>query len=128
MGNIPKNSLLQVVAEHLDYIGDVWHDQVSDAAIRRGSVALRALIVEGALQRAWKQVGFAKEPIVTTTVIAATVFARRDRVLVAAAGGAIFGGVMAASTAIFDSALSAEEIAAVYGGRTAPEVETMGIV
>jgi hypothetical protein len=128
MGNIPRNSLLQVVREHLDYIADDWHEDVTDAVIRRGSVALRALIVEGALQRAWKQAGYDREPQVTTTVIPARVFSRSDHVIVANAGGATIRGIRTAGTAIFDYAMTDAEISAIRQGQAAPEEETMGIV
>ena len=56
--------ILRLVGEELEYIADEWNDSIADPALRRGSVALRKLIAEWLLQRAWRLAGFAKEPCV----------------------------------------------------------------
>ena len=91
---LPRDQLVQVVAEDLEYIRDEWNEQIDDPALRRGSVVLRRLLVENGIQRAWKRSGFPREPTVHASALSDIVgSAPRDRIQFASAGGARFRGV-----------------------------------
>jgi uncharacterized protein (DUF2164 family) len=101
---LPKDRLVEVVTEDLAYIRDDWNEQIEDAALRRGSVVLRRLLVDGELQRAWKAAGFEKEPTVrAATLDSVTGGVPLARFKFASAGGARFRGaeIRGATTTLF---------------------------
>lgn len=55
------------VLEDLEWLWDEWWngdpDQLTDGHIRRGSAALRLLLVDGLLGKAWRNLGFKSEPV-----------------------------------------------------------------
>ncbi len=60
----PDLELVKTVASDLRFLASTWGTQVDDDSLRRGSAQLRMLLVEGVLQRAWKSVGFNREPMI----------------------------------------------------------------
>jgi len=59
-----KDELLKIVREDLNYLENNWNDNATEDLLRISSTILRRLIVEGMLQRAWKEHGNSKEPII----------------------------------------------------------------
>lgn len=57
-----QKQLIETVASDITFLQEEWGDYVTDHSLRRGSVILRRLLVEGHYQRAWKLAGFEKEP------------------------------------------------------------------
>ena len=49
--------LARLVAEDLDYLFRDWNQDIDDASLRRSSPVLRALLVDGLLAQAARQVG-----------------------------------------------------------------------
>jgi hypothetical protein len=49
---------IQTVLEDLQYLGRIWDDSVDDAVLRRDSTILRRFLLDGALNKAWKILGF----------------------------------------------------------------------
>jgi hypothetical protein len=62
---------LQLVAEDLEWLQAAWAvdpDKLSDADVRRGGATIRRLLLErgqGAILKAWRAMGFEKQPLVT---------------------------------------------------------------
>lgn len=88
------DEIIRVVAEDLEYLRAEWHDQVTDAALRRGSVQLRHLLADGLLQRAWKAAGLEKEPRIRSVDLATFLqkHYRPHEIRFATAGGARYRG------------------------------------
>jgi hypothetical protein len=108
--------LLRITNEDLHYVADEWRDGISDAALRRGSVVLRRLIVQQELQRAWKVAGFAKQPKITTMSLDHMLADEHpSRIIFAVAGGAEFGGFSAAGMMAVNYAKTEKQL------RSAPE-------
>lgn len=90
---LPRDQLVQVVAEDLEYIRDEWNEEIDDPSLRRNSVVLRRLLVENGIQRAWKRSGFPHEPTVHASTLSDIIGSTpRDRITFASAGGARFQG------------------------------------
>ena len=91
------------VVEDLEYLRDVWKDTIPDAEIRRGSAALRRLLVEDELGRAWRGTGHPKQPTIPAPDLEAMLgdYPRRG-VDCALAGGALHGGIYAAGITVVD--------------------------
>lgn len=80
---------LQTIAEDLEYLRDEWCNGASQAAVRRGSAILRCLLVEGNIGRAWRYVGFEKEPHINAMDINYIIGdTELHDILIATAGGA----------------------------------------
>lgn len=56
---------IKTATEDLVYLREEWDEEVDDSSLRRSSVILRRLLVEGEMGRAWRDLGLAKQPIVT---------------------------------------------------------------
>lgn len=69
MAHTPKDTLLEIVAADLRYLAVEWNGSIEDDALRRNSVVLRRLVVEGELQRAWKAAGFHGEPKISCMML-----------------------------------------------------------
>jgi hypothetical protein len=91
---LPRDQLVKVVKEDLEYIQKEWGDNIDDPSLRRGSAVLRRLLVQNELQRAWKAAGFDKEPrIIASTLTPILRAYPKDTIKFAAAGGAKYHGM-----------------------------------
>lgn len=82
------------VAEDLDYLRHEWDEEVEDGSLRRSSTVLRRLLVEGELHKAWRDLGLAKQPVVSAPSL--EVWLRGmpyNRIVFATVGGAKYRGV-----------------------------------
>lgn len=85
--------LPRVVAEDLTFLRDTWEEQVSDSLLRQSSAVLRRLAVEGDYGRAWRSVGFEREPRVRTMTLDGILRSiPAKRLLYASPGGALLQG------------------------------------
>lgn len=57
---------IRVSAEDLSYLRREWDQDVSDSSLRRSSPILRRLLVDGLLQRAWRDLNLERQPIIRT--------------------------------------------------------------
>ena len=84
-----KRDLIEIVADDLRFLQRTWHDNIGNHSLRRGSTVLRGLLVEGALQRAWKAIGLDDQPQITTFSLTETLDkVPIEKIIFAAAGGA----------------------------------------
>lgn len=102
-----EKELLEIVASDLQFIKEVWGDEVDDHTIRRSSTILRRLLVENDLHQAWKISGFSGQAtIVASTLEPITVVIPFHRIKFASAGGASYKGVQLRGMLLLDFALS----------------------
>jgi hypothetical protein len=81
------------VAEDLDYLRDTWKDDISDSLLRQSSTTLRRLTIHGDYGRAWRVVGFPRQPFVRATSLDPLLQRENPkRLLYASPGGAKIGG------------------------------------
>lgn len=106
---------LDIVHEEIkDIVAVSVQDNPSYHTIRKVSVKLRFLLVEGNLQKAWKIVGFQKEPqILVHPLLAGKEDHLKDGVI-SIGGGARISGIQIMGIHIHNRALSDEEIKANY--------------
>lgn len=94
---------LESVLDALDYLTEKWDQEVDDKSLRLTSPILRRLITYGDLGRAWREVGFPKEPTIIALdlkeVISNNPIRRID---FAAAGGALYKGVQLDEMVVLD--------------------------
>jgi hypothetical protein len=88
---------LEVVAEDLDYLKIAFGPAISDPDIRRGSAVLRRLLVEGIYGKAWRAVGFERQPSLIAVDLDGIIGSERHKVVCAMAWGAHFRGALMAS-------------------------------
>ena len=89
-----NNEEVKIVAEDLSYLKDEWNNNPTEQAIRRGSVILRRLLVERDFSKAWRTVGFEKEPKVTALNLNKKLEGLNlSSIIVATAGGANYRGM-----------------------------------
>lgn len=95
------------VADDIEWLQSEWcflYEPPSNAALRRGSAALRRLLVENGIQNAWHHYGFSKKPLVigpdVKLIAAHKNHQLRDAVSLIAGGGTV-NGVQAAFIASF---------------------------
>lgn len=87
------------VAEDIEWLGKEWctlYQPPSNAELRRGSAALRRLLVENALGHAWRKFGFEKQPHVSGPDVMALLlhYGTEPRHVVSLiAGGATLNGI-----------------------------------
>lgn len=91
----PDLELVKTVASDLRFLASTWGTRVDDDSLRRGSAQLRMLLVEGVLQRAWKSLGFNREPIIKAPYLEPFLHVNAD-VQLALAGGGNYEGVQGA--------------------------------
>jgi hypothetical protein len=91
----PDLELVTTVASDLRFLASTWGTQVDDDSLRRGSAQLRVLLVDGALQRAWKALGFDREPIIKGPQLEPFLNVNAD-IEFALAGGGNYEGVQGA--------------------------------
>jgi hypothetical protein len=92
--------MFESVAEDLEHLRNDWMDDPSDAIIRRGSVILRRLLVEGVLQRTWKSLGFPGEPTIVAPNLDLIIGPEKTPVILVLAGGAQLQTTQAAGMSI----------------------------
>lgn len=91
-----SDQLLAVVASDLAYLSANWGLTVDDDTLRRGSVTLRMLLLDGLLQRAWNEVGRKGEPTIIAPDLEAVLALRaRSDIRHALAGGGAYEGLQA---------------------------------
>ncbi|MER3423875.1 MAG: hypothetical protein C4293_12225 [Nitrospiraceae bacterium] len=110
---IPKNQLIEVVADDLRSLKREWTESIDDGSLRRGSTVLRQLLVQNELQRAWKAAGFEREPQIKSSSLA-PILNRfpKEKIVFAAAGGARYKGAELRGVLILNYALSPVEVGA----------------
>jgi hypothetical protein len=107
---------IRVTVEDLAFLRDEWDQDVEDASLRRSSPILRRLLVDGDLQRAWRDLGLDKQPIVRAPSLEATL--RRvplKNVSFAQAGGGIYRGLCVAPNIEISMYLPPEEAQRIFG-------------
>ena len=82
---------MRIVAADLRHISTEWNTDVNDDSLRRDCVILHRLLVEGNLGKAWRAVGFEKEPKILAPVL--ETIGDRKRADFIQAGGARYGGI-----------------------------------
>lgn len=91
------SELIRIVKKDLGFLADAWNPSVDDDSLRRGSVILRKLLLEGLLHRAWKANGRTKQPhVIAPRLESLLAKLPNDKLRFALAGGGNFGGVYAA--------------------------------
>jgi hypothetical protein len=112
---LPKGDLLEVVVSDLVFLREEWDEEVDDHSLRRSSTILRRLLVDNELQRAWKAVGFEKEPLIEASTLQKLIeTAPLDKIAFAAAGGAKYKGVELRGAIMRNYAMTQEEIQKEY--------------
>lgn len=91
---------LQTVVEDLEYLQNGWGPEIANPDIRRGSAVLRSLLVENVYSRAWRSVGFERQPSVIAVDIDKLIGGETDLVVCCLAWGAHFRGLYMASPLI----------------------------
>jgi hypothetical protein len=92
------------VADDIDWLRDEWcvlYEPPPDADIRRGSAALRRLLVDGMIGKAWRHHGFERQPRVIGPDVEALAAADGlclEHIAWLVAGGACLNGIEAAMT------------------------------
>lgn len=90
------------IADDIEWFEKEWctlYEPPSDAEIRRGSAALRRLLVEDSLGKAWRMFGFDKQPTIVGPDVVALASEQGDeirRISSLIAGGATLNGIQAA--------------------------------
>src|SRR5215831_12619563 len=91
---LPRDQLVNIVKEDLQYLQKEWDENIDDASLRRGSTVLTRLLVQNELQRAWKAAGFDKEPKIIASNLTSTLKRHPGNTIIfAAAGGAKYKGM-----------------------------------
>jgi hypothetical protein len=84
------------VAEDIEYLRREWNTEVRGDTLRRGSVTLRLLLVEGLLGRAWRAVGLPRQPAIPAVDLEQHLSGVTHPIVAALAGGGSVDGVDAA--------------------------------
>ena len=90
---------VKTVAEDLQYISMKWDDRIDDVSLRVVSPILRKLLVEDLYSKAWRLIGFERQPKVKAMDSDAFIFGVSEKVPIelidfALAGGAQYQGSM----------------------------------
>jgi hypothetical protein len=113
--------LLAAVKSDLVFLEDEWDETIDEQSLRRGSTVLRNLLVDNALGRAWRLIGQKGEPeIEAVDLTAALAGLRMDKVIFAAAGGGVSGGVQLSGGMVYAEAMDEQTVKERYerrGGR-----------
>src|SRR6266403_2254305 len=83
------STFVRMVRDDLDYLISAWRPEVTDVTLRMSGTILRRLLIEGGVQRAWKAVGFQKQPTISGPDFEAMLRTIDGKVLSALAGGAM---------------------------------------
>jgi hypothetical protein len=96
MSKMESDDLI-IVAEDLRYLENDFGPDINDDEIRRGSAILRRLLVENVYGRAWRSVGFEKEPrLLAVDLLSLIGPIPHNDVVIALAGGAEYRGIQIA--------------------------------
>jgi hypothetical protein len=106
---IPRNELIQIVAEDIRYLQQEWHDLIPNHALRRGSSVLRRFLADGDLQRAWKASGFTKQPEIIAASLEGIPQIPLDKIIFAGAQGATYKGASVMGTLLVNKYLLTNE-------------------
>jgi hypothetical protein len=107
---------IRVVTEDLGYLRREWSQDVDDASLRISSPILRRLLVEGLLQRAWRDLGLDKQPIIRSPSLEVKLrLIPINRVAFAQAGGAKHQEIVVTTVIEFDGYLSPEQAVEAFG-------------
>ena len=86
--------LVKTVVEDLEYLRNEWGSDVEDATLRRGSVILRRLIVQGELFKVWRELELDGKPKVTAPRVEYFLTpANKKRIVFVVAGGGKYQGL-----------------------------------
>src|SRR5215472_9148277 len=106
-----ERELVRVASRDLGFIAREWDESVEDDSLRRSSTVLRRLLVEDLFGKAWRAVGFEKQPRLRAPELAPTIDSLDpQKILFAQAGGGRFQGAHVQSTLQYAAAMSADEI------------------
>lgn len=86
-----EKEFLRIIASDLRYIAKEWNTKIDDDSVRRDCVLLHKLLIEGNLSKAWRAVGFTKEPRIFAPVL--ETIGGRKRADFIQTGGAHYGGI-----------------------------------
>ncbi|MCZ6690217.1 MAG: hypothetical protein O7H41_11475 [Planctomycetota bacterium] len=90
---IQREEVSLAVAD-LQYLRHDWDATIEDDTLRRGSVALRLLMVDDTLGRAWRSVGLTKEPRIKTVDLDSGISGfEKAKIEYAQSAGGRFGGL-----------------------------------
>jgi hypothetical protein len=89
--------LIKPVYENLLYLKETWHGYVDDARLRISSNVLRVLLIDDCYSKAWRLIGFDKQPRVMAVDSDLVIFGKGqdyplEKIDIAVAGGANYGG------------------------------------
>lgn len=102
----PTSERVENTVSDLVYLQDTYQPAVSQHDLRRGSAIIRRLLVDGELQRTWKEAGFQREPqIEAPSLIDILYGGSLAAVEFAAAGGATVNGMYIAGIVVSRHAL-----------------------
>jgi hypothetical protein len=102
--------VVETVAEDLRFLQDEWDETVDDHSLRRSSGVLRILLVDDAFGRAWRLMGFPKQPNVKANNLHAIVAtAPRKDLTYAQAAGARHGGMEIVAPVLIGSGTLTDE-------------------
>jgi len=105
--------LARVVAEDLEYLFAEWNQDIDDASLRRNSLVLRKLLIEGLLSRVAHEVD--KQVLVMTPAIGRLITdAELRECRFFQAGGALYKGTIVQSISMISRAKTEAEIKASY--------------
>jgi hypothetical protein len=103
--------LVNLVREDLTYLKEKWDQEISDESLRRSSNVLRNLLVEDQLGRAWRIIGFEKQPVIRAPDLERYIDDLDiSRIMLAQAGGAVYHGMEIVVFTAGKYALSPEQI------------------
>lgn len=116
------------VVSDLRYVRDEWRDDVSTDALRRGATTLRGMLVEGSLQRAWKQVGLEREPLIPAVDFDVILpWLSPDSLRYAFAGNGVANSAQISSTAVWHRELPENELTQAMGKLKEPPMRDYGL-
>ncbi|QSO46711.1 hypothetical protein [Alicyclobacillus mengziensis] len=107
--------IIKTVYEDLLYLKEEWDESIEDSSLRRNSNVLRMLLVDDYFSKAWRIVGFKRQPTISATDLDGYVMSvRRSGVSYAQAGGAMYEGMAVRSTVMTNYAMTEAEIKKQY--------------
>jgi hypothetical protein len=86
-----KQEVLLTVIEDLEYIMKEWNRDIEDEQLRRDCTIIRRLLIEDNLGRAWRAVGFNKQPRIYCPILDTSCGV--EDIFFAQAGGAHYQGM-----------------------------------
>ncbi len=105
------SELVRTVKADIAYLRSHWDQTVDDDSLRRSSPVLRRLVVENDLQRAWKEAGNPRGPMIRAPTLEGLIAeVPLSKIVFAAAGGAKYGGAELMGVLARNYAVPEEEI------------------